>query len=193
MRSRPSYRMRNRKLRRGMPARRAIRKLAVAARCTGRRSAGTLLDGGALRLEDSKHHALAQLPGLAEGLLRACVLEPPSGELAHDSRQLLVEEPAKQLRRMGFGRAPRLWRRNPMQNPLGQHIAVNAIGREVLHVSVEQAGALAGEDSVAIANHGAHGVARAFQGGAPDSLWAGTEISVQVDARAPRLDLVRIR
>src|SRR5919204_6853528 len=114
MRSRPSYRMQNRRLRRGMPARRVRRKLAVGVRCTGRRSAGTLLDGGALRLEDSKHHALAQLPGLAEGLLRAGVLEPPSGELAQDPRQLLVEEPAQQFRRMGLGRATRLRRRNAM-------------------------------------------------------------------------------
>ena len=48
----------------------------------------------------------------------------------------------------------------PVLHALGDHQAIDAIGGEIFHVAVEEAGAAAVEHAIAIADYGAHGGAR---------------------------------
>src|SRR6266704_1599477 len=77
-----------------------------------------------------------------------------------------------------------------VQDALGDHVAIDAVGGQVFHVAVEQAGALAVQHAVAVANHGAPGRPGSVERALAHALGAGSQVFVNVRVLAPRLDLV---
>ena len=76
-------------------------------------------------------------------------------------------------------------------HPLGDHEAVDAVGREVFHVAVEEAGSFAGDDAVAVADDAADGVAGALEG--PAAAFDGrAEIGAALGAGGALVDLVGV-
>src|SRR5439155_24914030 len=97
------------------------------------------------------------------------------------------------LGRMGHGATVGVGDGDLVQDSLGDHVAIDTIGRQVFHVAVEQAGALAVQYAVAVTNHGAHGRPRSLERPLAHTLGAGSQVLVNVRVRAPRLDLVGVR
>ena len=93
---------------------------------------------------------------------------------------------------MGHGVPARVGHLDLVHGALGDHVAVDPISRQVFHVTVEQAGPLAIEDTVAIADHGPNGVAGALQGPLANPLWARSQVLVDIGVFAAGLKLVRV-
>src|SRR2546426_6502483 len=73
---------------------------------------------------------------------------------------------------------------------LRDHQPVDAVGREVLHVAVEEARPLAVEHPVPVADHGADRGARSVHGAGSHTRRRGPQVWVALDRGGPRLDLV---
>src|SRR5438067_12434567 len=80
-----------------------------------------------------------------------------------------------------------------MAHALRDHQAVDAVSSEVFHVAIEQAGALAVEDAIAIANHSANGSASPVERLAANAGGHGPQIRVAILAGLAALKLVGIR
>src|SRR5207248_2140318 len=93
-------------------------------------------DWGALGLQHSEHHALAQFAGFSIGVRRSGVAI--LRHLAKQPVRLLVEELCDQVRRVGDLFAFSVGHLQLVQGPLGNHVAINSVGGEVLHVAIEQ-------------------------------------------------------
>src|SRR6185312_4873462 len=78
-----------------------------------------------------------------------------------------------------------------MFDALRNHQPINAVGGEVFHVAVEQAGPFAIEHAVTIADYRADCRARAAQAAIAHATRLGTQVRIAVGSGAVRLDLVR--
>src|SRR2546427_11917117 len=83
----------------------------------------------------------------------------------------------------------RIGNRDLVQDSLGDHVAIDTVGRQVLHVTIEQAGALAVQHAVAVANDGPHRRTRSLERPIAHTLLAGPQVFMDVRVIAPRLDL----
>src|SRR5271170_447797 len=80
-----------------------------------------------------------------------------------------------------------------MAHALRDHQAIDAIGGEVFHVAIEQAGAAAAEHAVAIANHSAHCRAGAGYGVLANSGGNGAQVGTSFVVCGARLQLIGSR
>ena len=65
-----------------------------------------------------------------------------------------------------------------VEHALRDHEAIDAVGGEVFHVAIKQAGAFAVEDAVAVADHGAHGGAGSRESDFANAFRNGTQIGM---------------
>ncbi len=136
---------------------------------------------------------MASLSRHASPRLAALPASLPRGSSLDQALQLLVEQAGDELLSVGHGASVARRGSAPVAvtHALGDHQPVDAVGREVLHVAVEQARALAVEHAVPVADHGAHRGARAGDSALADAgRRAGAGPGSGLDARRPRPDLV---
>src|SRR5260370_40646525 len=65
--------------------------------------------------------------------------------------------------------------------PLGDNQAVDAIGREISHVTIEKTRSLAAKHAIAIANHGANRGAGTRQRAFANSRWQRAKIGMRAE------------
>ena len=78
-----------------------------------------------------------------------------------------------------------------MPHALRNHQAINPIGRQVLHVAIEQTRAFTVQHPVAIANHRSNRRARSRQSALAHSSWQRPQLRMRIGVCRPRLQLVR--
>src|SRR6266849_10887756 len=130
-----------------------------------------------LRLEDAANHSSAEVTGLLHGLPRAGFRLWP---LRDQALELLVEEARHDVGRMRELTTVGIGDGDLVQYPLRDHVAIDAVGRQVFHVAVEQAGALAVEHPVAVANDSPHCGPGSVERPLANALRAGSQVLVNV-------------
>src|SRR5262249_28957323 len=134
-------------------------------------------------------HCLSDFACFAKGIdLRIAIRQS-----IYQLLQFLVEEVRNQLRSMLCWSSAFVGELQPvaMLNPLRDHEAINAVGGQVFHVTVEQAGAFPVQDAIAITNHGANCRPRTAKRSLPDPSRLGTQVRIPLTNRLVRFDLVR--
>src|SRR5881296_804850 len=148
-----------------------------------------LADRDALGLKDAQHHALGEIARLPHGIRGAGFV---LGPLLEQAVELFIEELRDQRRRVGHLAA--VFRHfDFVHGPLGNHVAVDPVGRQVFHIAVQQARALTVEHAVAVTDDGANRIARPLQSPLTNALRTRAKVFVNVGVGTARLDLVRIR
>src|SRR5919108_1380540 len=115
------------------------------------------------------------------------------GRFAQQAVEFFVKQVADQFRRMWHGDAVVVqnFDLTRMAHALRDHQAINPIGREVLHVAVEQARALAIQQAVPIADDCSNRRTCTCQGALTDSGRQWPQIRMGIGIRRSRLHLVR--
>ncbi len=106
------------------------------------------------------------------------------GQIPQDAGELFGEKGGDGLGRMcgGSGEDAGLEEDGDLgavEDALGDHEAVDAIGGEILHVAIEEAGAAPHENPLTIADGGADGGARALEGTLAPGIGAGAQGGMQ--------------
>src|SRR6185437_16362715 len=112
-----------------------------------------------------QNHGLRYATGFAEGFRRADI---GACRVGHDVLHFFVEKPGDEFGGVFYGPPVLVHDVHSLAvaHALGDHQPVNAVGCQVLHVAVQQAGAFAIEHAIAVADNGANRRPSAGQGSA---------------------------
>src|SRR5690349_19048657 len=80
-----------------------------------------------------------------------------------------------------------------MADPLGDHQPVNAVGGQVLHVAVEEAGAASIQDTIAITDDRPDSRPGAGYGALADAFRHRAQVHMTVDVLRTAVELIRVR